>query len=280
MGAIKVDTEKLRSFAKGYVSRSVVVKDTWRANKFAIDLIMDHIPVTYDVKLKNSVRSDELDFTNRINGFSDWFQEDSASLIKIAEDFEVIDGQTIQIIQGANDGITRASLIDAGKNLGLSTTITKQEVHNPDGSVSTVTVVRTINDNGTVTTTTTIHTVKGPIDATTADNWNKDEEKSKIIGGLVVAAALTPLNPIYGLVVAAGTAASEWYQVDHPQRGWQAGDTITSDTTIVVTEPLETPPSPNPSSPEPEITTTVVVSNGDDVISTETSSNKMESLID
>jgi hypothetical protein len=281
---IKVDTEKLRATAKTYIARSDAVKNTWTANKFAIDLVMDHIPASYDGKLTSSVRSDELDFTNRINGFSDWFQEDAASLIKTAEAFEVMDGQTVQILQDADDGITRASLIDSGVDLGLSTTITTEVIESPKGTLPkitiTITTVRTINPNGTVTTTKTTQTVI-ELDKNTAADLNENKKNADTIIGFVIPTAVGFVNPILGLITKSVFTGIQLYKNHNPDRGFQEGDTITITTTVVTTDSLETLPSSNPIGEEPEVTTTIVVTDSDgNIVSEEKTSNDIENLID
>ncbi len=276
---IKVDTEQLRTLAKGYVTRSGVVNNTWNSTKLTLDGIIRRMPA-YDGRLQKAVNEDVLDFSIRSRDFVTYFQDDSASLIKIAEAFEVIDGQTIQVLQDADD-MTRASLVDAEKNLGLSTSISKQVITNPDGSVSTITVVRTINDDGTVTTTTYIHTVF-ILSAEVAKAWNEADADIKAFFSWGIGIATLPLAPVYGGILTTAALVETLYENHNPSRGWQAGDTITMDSTIVTTEPLESPNTPLPEAPVlgPDITTkTVVTDSNGTVLSEDTTGITPEGIL-
>ncbi|MBN2085446.1 MAG: hypothetical protein JW748_09495 [Anaerolineales bacterium] len=294
MGAsnkIKVDTEQLRILAKVYIARSGVVNDTWNSTKLTLDGIVRRMPA-YDGRLQKAANQDVLDFTLRSRDFFTFFQDDSASLIKISEDFEIIDGQTVQILQDAQI-TTRASLIDSEYDLGLSTQITETKVVNPDGSISTITVVRTINADGSVTYRTTIATVL-VLDAETAKRWNDEKSAGELVLGIVVMGALGlasgGLAAEIGFAAGASPAAISLANkgagllipgaaklivgldgIYSPDRGWQAGDTITSTTTIVTTEPIDTPDTPIPETSPlgPDITTTKVVTDKNGIVISE-----------
>lgn len=265
---IKVDTEQLRRLAKGYISHAGVVHDTWNSTKLTLDGIVRRMPA-YDGRLQKAVHEDVLDFTTRSRDFFTWFQEDAASLIGIAEDFEIIDGQTIQVFQDA-DEITRASLIDAGKNLGVNTRITREVVTHPNGSISTITVVRTINDDGTITTTTYTHTVF-TLSAETAEAWNAREADLKAFLSWGIGIATLPLEPVYGAIITTGAFIQTLYENHNPPRGWQAGDTITMDTTVIATESSNGPVIPTLGSLNsgPDITSKMVVTDSNDKILSE-----------
>jgi len=253
---IKVDTEQLRTMAKGYFTRSGVVNDTWNYAKLTLDGITRRMPA-YDGRLQKAANQDVLDFSTRIRDFFKWFQEDSSSLIKIAEAFEYIDGQTIKVFQDAND-LTRASMIDSGADLGENTTVISEVTKSPDGSLTvTKTIVRTKNPDGTVTTTTIVQIIQ-VLDAETAEYLNNAREKGEIIGGIFVGLATLPCSWPVGVLELALSAGHEWYQVDNPPRDWQAGDRITTTITTETTELPDTPDDINPlytnSNSPPDIT--------------------------
>lgn len=279
---IKVDTEQLRAMASGYAIRSNSVDVVKNNNAGTIQSIIYRMPA-YDGRLQQAAKGDMLDFSKRADEFSNWFKEDSASLIKTAEAFEVIDGQTIQVFQDA-DEITRASLIDAGKNLGLSAKITTKTITNPDGSITTITCVRTINEDGTVTTTTTIKTVL-VLDAKTAKDWTTAQKVGEaiLIGGsfLIVGYEVAAFATELELGFRAAQALSAGIKIIKigatvggiltPERGWKEGDAVTKTSTIVTTEPLDTPDTPIPETPilGPDITTTTVVTDSSGTVLSE-----------
>jgi hypothetical protein len=281
---IKVDTEQLRAMASGYTIRSNSVDVAKNNNSGTIQTIVYRMPA-YDGRLQQAVRGDVLDFNKRADEFSNWFKADSASLIKTAEAFEVIDGQTIQVFQQADDGLSRWSLIDSGIDLGLSTKVTSKTIPSPDDvlpkTTTTITVVRTINADDTVTTTTTITTVI-VVDEKTAADWNTAQKVGEaiFIGGVFIFAGweLSTLAAELELSALAAKALGAGLRVVgtgvtiegilNPERGWKARDTITSTSTIVTTEPLLSPDTPLPETPVlgPDITTTKVVRDSQDHI--------------
>jgi hypothetical protein len=245
---IKVDTEQLRTLAKGYVTRSGVVNDTWNSTKLTLGGIVRRMPA-YDGRLQKAANQDILDFTTRSREFFGFFQDDSASLIIISEAFEYVDGQTVKVIQDADD-ITRASLIDAGAELGDNSTITEEVITSPDGSVTvTKTTIRTVNPDGTVTTKTIVQ-ISTILDEETAAKFNKSDdnnEKANIIAGFILG-----LIPGYGTIVGGITAILDLHEVDYPPRDWQAGDTITYTITTETTTLPGIPDDINPSYANPE----------------------------
>ena len=107
---IKVDTEQLRTMASSYTIHSNSVDVAKNNNSGTIQTIIYRMPA-YDGRLQQAVKGDILDFNKRADEFSNWFKEDSASLVQTAEAFEVVDGQTIQVFQHADD-MARASLVN------------------------------------------------------------------------------------------------------------------------------------------------------------------------
>jgi hypothetical protein len=279
---IRVDTEKLREFSEGYYHRADSFNEAGKSVQYAIQLIINHCP-DYDGRLQQAGRSDSLDLFNRCQYFFKWFRDDSDSLLKTAEAFEEVDGQTVKIFEEAQGITSRASFVDQYGGDGLGITTTQTVVNNPDGSVSTITIVKTVNPDGSITTVTTIKTVK-VLDAETASQWNKDTQKAEIILGIavfgIIGVEATALCTAIGLsdviATAAGVvvpggieAAIEIPKVDNPDRGWQPGDTITNTVIMVTTEqpdlnlPIDQPPA------APDITNTTVVTDSSGNILTE-----------
>jgi hypothetical protein len=281
---IRVDTDNLREFSKGYSTRADGFNEAGKSIQYAIRRIMDHCP-EYDGRLQQAARADSFDLYDRCRNFSKWFTDDSASLLKTAEAFEDVDGQTIKVFEEAEGITTRASFVDLYGTDGLGITTINRVVTNPDGSVSTIIVIKTANSDGSITTITTIETVK-VLDAETAVQWNKDTQKAEFILGIalfgiigVEATALcTALGLGAGIAEAAGIAvpggieaAIELPKVDHPDRGWEKGDIISNTITIETREqpdinlPIDQPPA------TPDITnTTIVTDNEGNILSEDT----------
>jgi hypothetical protein len=265
---IKVDTEQLRTMAKGYITRSGVVNDTWNSTKLTLDGIVRRMPA-YDGRLQKAVNEDVLDFSIRSRDFFTFFQDDSASLIKIAEAFEVIDGQTINILEDCQGITSRASYIDQSGDTESVVTSTKEVITNPDGSVTTITVVRIVNPDGSVNEIVTMETV-WRLDELDAHIWNdRDREMTAIILGIsssvLSAIAVSALALSGGVALAIEIFTGLGITILPEFMNYESGDVVTKTVTIVTNypPPINSPISEPPPSPEITNTTVVTDSNGD-----------------
>jgi hypothetical protein len=265
---IKVDTEQHRILAKGYVTRSGVVNDTWNSVKLTLDGIVRRMPA-YDGRLQKAVNEDVLDFSIRSRDFFNWFQDDSASLLKTAEAFEVVDGQTIKILEDCQGITSRASYIDQSGDTESVISSTKEVITNPDGSVTTITVVRIVNLDGSVNEIVTMETV-WRLDDLDAHLWNdREREVAAIILGVsssvLSAIAVSAFALSGGVALAIEIFTGLGITVLPESMKYESGDVVTKTVTIETNYP---PPNNSPISeppPSPEITSTTVVTdrNGD-----------------
>jgi hypothetical protein len=281
---IHVDTDTLRGFSKGYSTRAGVFTEAGNGIQFSILSIIDRMP-EYDGRPQPAARADAIDIFNRCQEFYRGFTADSEFLLKTAEAFEEIDGETVHIFDECRGITSTACLIDAKGNPGLGTTTTQEAVVNPDGSVSTISIVKTINSDGSVTTITTIQTIK-VLDAITADGLNKEEKDADIILGIVVLGALgvvtgglaceialaagstalaaSNASAVAGVVVPGIVDGVMQIKGNHdPERGWQAGDTITNTVTIETTTPKDITRPEDDIPPPSDITNATVVTDKD-----------------
>ena len=265
---IKVNTEQLRTLAKGYVTRSGVIHDTWNSTKLILDGIVRRMPA-YDGRLEKAVNADVLDFSIRSRDFFNWFQDDFASLLKTAEAFEVIDGQTIKILEDCQGITSRASYIDQSGDTESVVSSTKEVITNPDGSVTTITVVRIVNPDEFVNEIVTMETV-WRLDELDAHIWNdRNREMTAIILGVstsvLSAIAMSALALSGGVALAIEIFTGLGITVLPESMNYEPGDVVTKTVTIVTNYP---PPNNSPISeppPSPEITNTTLVTdcNGD-----------------
>jgi len=275
---IYVDTEVLRDLSKSYLTRRNVFEQVGKSIQYAIQIVIDHMP-DYDGRMQPAARNDALDFFTRCQNFSKGFGADSDLLLKTAEAFETVDGQTVRIIEECQGITSDACYIDHFGDTGIIVTTTETVITNPDGSTSTITVVRAKNPDGSVTTITTIKTVK-VLDSKTAADWNQcDKVRFAVLMGVSFAILGAEIPEILAGAGYIALAKAAGYILDFSQTGldialllspppdnWAEGDIITSTTTIITNEPAVTPDTPIPETSPlgPDITTEIVVtdSNG------------------
>jgi hypothetical protein len=269
MGTIRVDTAELRKFAKTYYKRSDTFTEGGKSLQYAITLILNGMPM-YDGRLHLEARSDSIDLNDQCQKFFDVFREDYDSLIKTAEDFEAVDGQTVKIFEDCGEDVSsKTYLTDLGLDTSLATKPTT--VVNPDGSITTTTVEivqypdggvahivteRTTYPDGSVHEKITITTVYH-LNSESAESLNEDKKAIEsailLMGGLAVDLA------VGGKVVELLTKSLDFLHEALPPDGqYAAGDTLTS-TLVVETDYAR---DGTPLQQEVTNTTTLVDQNG------------------